>query len=110
MSSGVRAPLMRIRAAMTTMAIPTTSRPSIFDTSVISLLSGVWSCSVSASMVAMEPICVSMPVCCTSATPTPRTTAVPLNTVLVRSPRGASSATGSGVLWTASDSPVSAAS
>ena len=54
----------------------------------ISRCSGVRSSSVRPSRRATWPISVSMPVAVTTARPRPRVTAVPLKTMLSRSPSG----------------------
>ncbi len=58
----------------------------------------------------MCPTSVLMPVATTIISPAPRVTLVFMNAMLVRSPSGASSATGSSCLGTGRLSPVSAAS
>ncbi len=103
-------PLTAATTIMTTTAMPMTSTPRVLDIWAISRCNGEGSSAVSSSSVAMRPISVSMPVPVTTARPTPRATAVPLNTMLCRSPREPSSASGVTVLVTASDSPVSEAS
>ncbi len=83
----------------------------ILDSASSCFCSGVLLVSVLASMSAMWPISVSMPVEVTISSPRPRVTAVFMYTMQVRSPSGTSSpGTGAGDLPTGRLSPVSAAS
>ena len=68
--------------ATTMTAMMSTAVPSMRPIRATSRWSGVGSSSVRSSMAAIAPICVSIPVAVTSARPLPRTTAVPLNTML----------------------------
>ena len=100
----------RAVVTMTTIAMATTRIPSVVEMRAISRWRGLGSDSVSSSSVAMRPISVRMPVSVTTARPTPRATAVPLNTMLLRSASGAGPVSGPGDFPAASDSPVSEAS
>src|SRR5690625_913346 len=95
---------------ITTTAIAMTVMPSTLEICAISRSSGVGSCVVSASICAMAPIWVSIPVAVTTAEPTPSATAVPWCTMFRRSPSGTGRGSTAGPLPTARLSPVSEAS
>ena len=83
----------------------------IFERPSSCFCSGVFSLSVFASMLAMWPISVSMPVSVTTSSPRPRVTEVFMKAMQTRSPSGTSSpTTGSVCLPTGRLSPVRAAS
>ena len=87
--------------------MPTRARPS--RSSFCS--SGVSRLPASSIMTPIWPTSVRMPVAVTSSRPRPSVTVVPMKAMQDRSPSGASgSGTGSGLLLTACDSPVRAAS
>jgi len=84
--------------------------PSVRPTRPTSRWSGVRSSSVRSRRDAMRPISVPMPVAVTTARPPPLVTAVPLNTMLMRSPSATGSARVAASLTTGSLSPVNEAS
>ena len=91
-------------------AIATTTMPSSLPVRSSSRCNGVVSSGVALSSPAMRPISVCMPVAVTTALPCPYVAAVPLKTMLSRSPRGTSSRIGAIPFVTGRLSPVSAAS
>ena len=93
-----------------TTAIATTTMPSSLPVRSSSRCNGVVSSGVALSSPAMRPISVCMPVAVTTALPCPYVAAVPLKTMLSRSPRGTSSEIGAIPFVTGTLSPVSAAS
>jgi hypothetical protein len=101
-----------ISPRMTTIASATPAIAAmIFDRPSSCFCSGVFSVSVLASMLAMWPISVAIPVSVTTSSPRPRVTDVFMYAMQMRSPSGTSSpATGSICLATGRLSPVSAAS
>ena len=97
-------------AVTTTAAMTMTASPSMRPMWETSRCSGVRSSSVLPSSSATRPISVPMPVAVTTARPRPRVTAVPLKTMLTRSPRAAGSPRAVTSFSTGSLSPVSDAS
>ncbi len=85
-------------AATTTTAMTTTASPRVRPIRSTSRCSGVRSSSVWPSRRATVPISVAMPVAVTTARPRPRVTAVPLQTMLTRSPSAAGPASGATAL------------
>ena len=96
--------------ARTITAITHTAMPRTLETRTISRSRGVDSSSDLESISAILPTCVRMPVEVTIARPVPCVTAVPLNTMLARSPNAFADCKVSGRLLTATDSPVRLAS
>ena len=96
--------------AITSSATAITPMPSMRPSRATSFCSGVSSSCVLLSRWAIWPISVRMPVAVTSARPLPPATAVPLNTILMRSPSATGSASVIACFSTASLSPVSEAS
>jgi lysozyme len=96
--------------ATTTSAMTTIAMPSIRPMRPTSFSRGVGSSAVASSMAAIEPISVDIPHAVTTARPVPCAIAVPLKTMLSRSPSGAAFGSVAASLSTASLSPVSAAS
>ena len=94
----------------TTSVMMTTAMPSMRPMRATSCCSGVALSAVASSMPAMAPIWVSMLVAVTTARPLPWATAVPLNTMLSRSPSAAAAGSTALSFSTASLSPVSEAS
>jgi len=103
----------------TARAVPThritteiAAMPAVSITPILrrAMLRGVCSAVVWLSIVLMRPSSVPLPVVVTTPRPVPQETSEPPKAMLRRSPRLASSATGSVVLSTGTDSPVSAAS
>ena len=93
-----------------TTAMTTTMIASARPTRASSFCKGVVSVGSFFSMPAMRPISVCMPVVTTTALPWPYVAAVPLKTMLRRSPSPASSPIGRVSFSTGTLSPVSAAS
>ncbi len=93
-----------------TTAITTTTTPSTLPRRSSSRCSGVASSGVRSSSPAIRPISVCIPVAVTTARACPYVAAVPLKTMLVRSPSGTSRSMASVSLVTGRLSPVSAAS
>jgi len=109
-SRGVLTPLTRMIVSMTTIAITVTMSPSILPRRLSSVCKGVGSSTVASSIRASTPISVFMPVAVTIARPTPWAIAVPISTMLRRSPGETTSGRVSGCFVTASLSPVREAS
>jgi hypothetical protein len=93
-----------------TTAMATTIPPRSLPTRSSSFCSGVLSVVASCSIPAMRPISVRIPVATTTAFPRPYVAAVPLHTMLWRSPSPASFSIAAVSLATGRLSPVSALS
>ena len=109
-SAGPRISASASTVPTTTTAIAITAIPSMRPIRRTSSCSGVGSSTVASSRRAMAPISVAMPVAVTTASPVPCATAVPLNTMLLRSPSAAGAASVAVPFSTATLSPVSEAS
>ena len=99
-------PVVRPTPAITAVRT-STAQTSCADSRASFFSSGEEPGSASSTSCDTRPSSVARPVAVTTPMPLPRVSAVPLNSMEVRSASRASAATGRTCLWTATDSPVS---